>query len=202
MGYCRALGTEPYICLNMGTGTLDEALAWVEYCNGAGDTDWAQLRRGNGHAEPYGVRYWGLGNEMYGAWQVGAVSAEEYVADRARWARRHDAGPADQAGRLRENGWTDWDRIVIDGLAPQVDYHSMHIYTGSDDYWTDVLLPHQAERAMPLCPRADRAGVVRAEDRAADPDRLRRVERVVPHRRRRRSRSATTSRTRWPWPPT
>ena len=58
MAYCRQLGTEPYVCLNMGTGTLDEALAWVEYCNGAGDTAWAQRRRRNGHAEPYGVRYW------------------------------------------------------------------------------------------------------------------------------------------------
>ena len=65
--YCRALGTEPYICVNMGTGTIDEAQAWVEYCNGTGNTYWANLRREHGHAEPYNVRYWGLGNEMYGA---------------------------------------------------------------------------------------------------------------------------------------
>jgi alpha-L-arabinofuranosidase len=49
--YCRVLGTEPYICVNMGTGTIDEAQAWVEYCNGA-DTYWANLRRQNGHEEP------------------------------------------------------------------------------------------------------------------------------------------------------
>jgi alpha-N-arabinofuranosidase len=46
------------------------------------------------------------------------------------------------------NGWNDWDRIVIDGLAPLVDLHSLHIYTGSADYWTNVLQPHQAERAI------------------------------------------------------
>jgi len=46
------------------------------------------------------------------------------------------------------NGWNDWDRVVIDGMAPLVDLHSLHIYTGSDDYWTDVLQPHQAERAI------------------------------------------------------
>jgi alpha-L-arabinofuranosidase len=46
------------------------------------------------------------------------------------------------------NGWNDWDRVVIDGLAPLVDLHSIHIYTGSDDYWTNVLQPHQAERAI------------------------------------------------------
>jgi alpha-L-arabinofuranosidase len=61
--YCRMLGAEPYICVNMGTGTMDEAQAWVEYCNGTGDTYWANLRRDNGHEEPYNVKYWGLGNE-------------------------------------------------------------------------------------------------------------------------------------------
>lgn len=61
---CRANKWEPYICLNMGTGTYDEALAWVEYCNGTGDTYWANLRRTNtGRDEPHNVKYWGLGNE-------------------------------------------------------------------------------------------------------------------------------------------
>jgi alpha-L-arabinofuranosidase len=51
------------------------------------------------------------------------------------------------------NGWNEWDRVVIDGMASLVDYHSLHIYTGSDDYWTNVLQPHQAERAI-RCTRA------------------------------------------------
>jgi alpha-N-arabinofuranosidase len=46
-----------------------------------------------------------------------------------------------------ENGLSDWDRVVVEGLADQVRWHSIHIYTGSDDYWTNVLSPHQAERA-------------------------------------------------------
>jgi alpha-N-arabinofuranosidase len=163
MAYCRQLGTQPYVCLNMGTGTLDEALAWVEYCNGAGDTAWVQRRRDNGHAEPYGVRYWGLGNEMYGDWQVGAVSAEEYVRTATRWARAiRMLDPKAKLVSCGMNGWNDWDRVVIDGLAPLVDYHSLHIYTGSDDYWTNVLQPHQAERAI-RCARAliERAAYVK-----------------------------------------
>ena len=152
--YCAELGTEPYICLNMGTGTLEEALAWVEYCNGAGDTAWARRRRDNGHEAPYGVRYWGLGNEMYGDWQVGAVSAEEYVRTATRWARAIKMlDPNAQLVSCGMNGWNDWDRVVIDGLASLVDLHSLHIYTGSDDYWTNVLQPHQAERAI-SCARA------------------------------------------------
>jgi alpha-N-arabinofuranosidase len=147
--YCAELGTEPYICLNMGTGTLAEALAWLEYCNGGRDTYWANRRRQYGRAEPYRVKLWGLGNEMYGEWQVGAMSAEEYVREATRWARAlkyldHDI----QLVSCGKTGWNEWDRIVIEGMAHLVDYHSIHIYTGSEDYWTNVLQPHQAERAI------------------------------------------------------
>jgi alpha-N-arabinofuranosidase len=150
--YCRALDTEPYICLNLGTGTLEEALAWIEYCNGTHDTHWANLRRANGHPEPYNVHYWGLGNEMWGEWQVGHLTAEEYVAKARSWAnalRRLDR-TIELVGCGRD-GWSDWDRTVVDGLARYVDYHSIHIYTGSDDYWTNVLSPHQAERSLRIC---------------------------------------------------
>ena len=57
---------EPYFCLNFGTGTLDEALAWVEYCNGTRNTYYANLRRKNGREEPYNIKYWALGNEVNG----------------------------------------------------------------------------------------------------------------------------------------
>ena len=63
--YCRKIGAEPYICVNLGTGTIEEAANWVEYCNGSGDTFYANLRRKYGHQEPHGVRYWGLGNELW-----------------------------------------------------------------------------------------------------------------------------------------
>jgi alpha-L-arabinofuranosidase len=149
LAYCAELGAEPYICLNMGTGTLAEALAWIEYCNGAGDTEWARRRGHNGRLEPYQVRYWGLGNEMYGDWQAGAMSAGEYVREATRWARAIKM--LDPRARLVScgmNGWDDWDRVVIDGLAPLADYHALHLYTGAGDYWANVLQPHQAERAI------------------------------------------------------
>ncbi len=73
--YCRELKVEPYFCINMGTGTYEEALAWLEYCNGTGDTYWANLRRKNtGRDEPHNVKLWGLGNEMHGPWQVGFLT--------------------------------------------------------------------------------------------------------------------------------
>jgi alpha-N-arabinofuranosidase len=149
LAYCAELGTDPFICLNMGTGTLEEALAWVEYCNSARNTYWAGRRRDNGRHQPYQVRYWGLGNEMYGDWQVGQMSAREYVREATRWARAIKMlDPGAKLVGCGETGWTEWDRVVIEGLAGLVDYHSIHIYTGSDDYWTNVLQPHQAERAI------------------------------------------------------
>ena len=96
---------------------------------------------------------------MYGDWQVGAVSAEEYVRTATRWARAIKMlDPQAELISCGMNGWNDWDRVVIDGMAPLVDYHSLHIYTGSDDYWTNVLQPHQAERAI----RVTRALIERA----------------------------------------
>lgn len=77
MSWCSALGAEPFICLNMGTGSLESALDWLEYMNGSSNTYWASDRRKNGHDEPYKVKYIALGNEMWGDWQVGQMSAQD-----------------------------------------------------------------------------------------------------------------------------
>ncbi len=87
MQFCKLLGTEPYICVNMGTGTMDEAQGWVEYCNGTGNTYWANLRREHGHEKPYNVKYWGLSNEMYGPGQIGTLDAEDYVEKAREFAK-------------------------------------------------------------------------------------------------------------------
>ncbi len=148
MGFCQEVGAEPYICLNMGTGTMDEAQAWVEYCNGTGNTEWANKRRQNGHEASYRVKYWGLGNEMYGPWQIGQLSAEDYVKRARQWAKvLKRADPDLELVSCGETGWSNWDETVIPGLAEYVRWHSVHLYTGSDDYWSNVLTPHQAERA-------------------------------------------------------
>ena len=145
LAWCAVAAVEPVLGLDMDTGTLDEALAWVEYCNGNGDSHWARRRRADGHTEPYGVRYWGLGRDMYD----GRRTAAEYVAEARRWAkalRRLDPGiRLISCGRT---GLDDWDRDVIDGLAPHVDLHGIRLYTGSADYWSHVLAPHYAERAL------------------------------------------------------
>jgi alpha-N-arabinofuranosidase len=147
--WCEREGYEPYLCVNMGSGTFDEAQAWVEYCNSPVGTYWADRRAENGRVEPYGVKLWALGNEMYGDYQVGQLTANEYVAKARAFAKvmkRTD-------GSLRfvacgRNGHDEWDRIVLEGLADLVEFHSIHIYTGSADYWLNVFAPHQADRAL------------------------------------------------------
>src|SRR5262245_44966470 len=150
--YCKVIGAQPYICVNMGSGTFDEAQAWVEYCNGTGNTYWANRRRANGHPEPYGVKLWGLGNEMYGAWQIGALEATDYVKKARQFAAvmKH-TDPTSDLVSCGQGGFGEWDRIVLEGLARMVRYHSLHIYTGARSYYRNVLMPHQMDRALRIC---------------------------------------------------
>lgn len=146
IAYCRELGTEPFICVNMGTGTMEEARSWVEYCNGTSDTYWANLRRQHGHDEPYNVRYWALGNEMYGNWQIGALSAEDYTKKAIEFAKvMLWTDPTIELVSCGHSGSAAWDRTVLEGLAKFIRYHSIHIYTGSTDYAENVYQPHLAE---------------------------------------------------------
>jgi alpha-N-arabinofuranosidase len=60
------VGAEPYICVNVGSGCPEEALAWLEYCNLSGNTKYANMRVSNGHIEPYNVRFWGVVDTLHG----------------------------------------------------------------------------------------------------------------------------------------
>ncbi len=66
MALCHELNCAPAITLRYGQGSPEEAAAWVEYCNGGPETRWGKVRAGRGHAEPYGVQYWYVGNEIWG----------------------------------------------------------------------------------------------------------------------------------------
>ena len=83
---CRKAGAEPVIGVNMGSGTAEEAMNWVEYVNGTTDSYYANLRRSHGYEEPFGVKHWCLGNEMYGTWQFGYLSAEDYAEKAVHFA--------------------------------------------------------------------------------------------------------------------
>lgn len=87
LDFCKYVGAEPMITVNAGTGTPEEAAAWVEYCNGDRSTEYGRLRSSFGHREPWGVKYWCIGNEQWGPWERGGCSPEKYGQKFLRYAK-------------------------------------------------------------------------------------------------------------------
>jgi alpha-L-arabinofuranosidase len=137
MAWCKAVGTEPLMGLNLGTGTPERAAALVEYCNVERGTQWSELRRKHGFASPYNVRRWCLGNEMDGPWQIGHMTATEYglkAQDAARQMRYVD--PSLQLIACGSSGplmptYLEWDREVLEQCYDYVDALSLHRYFGN-----------------------------------------------------------------------
>jgi alpha-L-arabinofuranosidase len=151
IAFCKNVHAEPYICINAGTGTIKEAASWVEYCNGTGDTKYANLRRKNGHSEPFRVRYWGLGNEVYGSWQIGHKNAEDYTKFAVECAKMMKW--VDPTIRLVACGAVDdqgWNMRVLEGLVNLVDYISLHDYEGNDDYYETLATVRHFEHNIKL----------------------------------------------------
>jgi alpha-N-arabinofuranosidase len=134
--FCREVGAEPYICANAGEGCAEEAAAWVEYCNGSPDSRYGRLRAANGHVEPYNVRIWGLGNEMYGHWQLGHLDPEKYAIKAVEMARAMRAAspiPLELIGvGVDADSWDGWNHRVVPLLAHEIEYYSVHYYRGVD----------------------------------------------------------------------
>ncbi|WP_026931602.1 alpha-N-arabinofuranosidase [Glycomyces tenuis] len=132
--FCRTVGVEPNMAVNLGTRGLQEALDLLEYANHPGGTHWSDLRRSHGDEEPYGIRLWCLGNEMDGPWQIGQRTAAEYgrLADRtARAMRMFDSGLDLVACGSSSRGMPTfgaWEAEVLEHSYESVDYISAHAY--------------------------------------------------------------------------
>jgi alpha-N-arabinofuranosidase len=133
--WCRLVGSEPMIAVNLGTGSPAGAAELVEYCNLPGDTSISDLRAANGHPDPHGVKLWCLGNEMDGPWQAGHVPAATY-AERALAAARlmKTVDPSIEVVACGSSGrnmptYMEWDRTVLEYCWAAVDYISAHRYT-------------------------------------------------------------------------
>lgn len=135
--FCRELGAEPMITANWGAGP-EEAAAWVEYCNGAATTPMGRLRAANGHPEPYGVRYWELGNENYNK-----VPAKTYADSLPAFARAMKG--VDASIRLGGVGWAwpnwrshytkeadPWNETVLARAGAHLDALIIHPYCWLD----------------------------------------------------------------------
>ena len=167
MGWCQAAGTEPLMGLNLGTGTPEQAAALVEYCNLEKGTEWSDLRRKHGYAEPYHVKHWCLGNEMDGPWQIGHVTATEYglkAQDCARQMRAVDPSleliACGSSGPLMPT-YLEWDREVLEQCYDYVDGLSLHRYVGNTPEETgsdsskyvaiNLTMDQQIEETLAVC---------------------------------------------------
>ncbi|NPV07457.1 MAG: alpha-N-arabinofuranosidase [Anaerolineae bacterium] len=168
LGFCRRLNTQPYICANAGSGTIEEAAGWVEYCNGWTNTHYANRRRRHGNSVPFNVPYWGLGNEVYGSWQIGHLDAEDYakkaleMAKVMRWTDPNVRLVACGLGR------EEWDLPVLERMRGQAEYLSVHCYVGSPDYYRNVCAVSAMEEILERT-KASIRQVYEVEDAAQAP---------------------------------
>jgi alpha-N-arabinofuranosidase len=150
--WCRLVNTEPLLGFNLGTGTPEMAVALVEYCNVEKGTKWSELRRSHGYEHPHNVRYWCLGNEMDGPWQMGHMTAAEYgrkARDTARQIRVIDPNLkliACGSSNTILPTYLVWDREVLEECYDQVDGISLHNYYGN----TPELTGNSTERFLAM----------------------------------------------------
>ena len=140
--FCNEIGADPYICVNVGTGTPEEAALWLEYCNREGDTKYASMRTKNGHPGPFKVKIWGIGNESY--FWLNAQSYAQTVIQHARIMRW-----VDPTIKLVAAGTdNEWNYEVLKTAGTHIDYISVHPYYHCEDYYTLVACPLEAEMKL------------------------------------------------------
>ena len=113
MTFCHEVGTEPYIAVNTGLGSVQDAADEVDYATGSPRTRWGAERARHGHRAPYQVTWWGIGNEMFGDWQLGNVPVERYA--------------------LRHNSFV--------AAMKERNPHIKVIAVGAPGHWNDAMLP-------------------------------------------------------------
>ena len=147
---CHRLGAEPYICVNLETGTPEDAAALVEYTNGRSNTKWGGMRARNGHADPYRVKLWNLGNEDYLP-TLGGMRGSEYARRFTAFAnamRAVDASirlvavgafdppvqltSANPAFRILRFNF-DWNQEALPVVGARADLYSIHYYGPQED---------------------------------------------------------------------
>jgi len=134
--FCRAIHSEPYLVVNCGDGDMREARDWVEYCNGALDTDLVKLRRSHGYDAPHRVKYWGVGNEVDGPWQIGHKTPQEYARAYTEFVKVMKwTDPSIKLLASANSAWRgDWverTQLLVEQAGERIDYLAIHWYVGN-----------------------------------------------------------------------
>ncbi|MHA1263599.1 MAG: alpha-N-arabinofuranosidase [Candidatus Helarchaeota archaeon] len=130
MTFLTEVRADPYINVNFGSGTIEEAAQWVEYMNGDINTEYGSLRAKNGHPEPYNIKIWGIANEIFGNWETGSLPAAEYAQRYLEFSKAMRA--IDPSIKLVAVGadfdYPNWDQTVLEIAGDTIDYLSLHVY--------------------------------------------------------------------------
>lgn len=127
MTFCKLVGTEPLVVANTGFGDPVSAALWVEYCNGPATSPMGALRAKNGSKKPFGVKWWGIGNEMYGDWQLGHIPVSQYVLKHIQTVdRMRRVDPTIQTVGVGARG--SWDDTMIPRTKDHMTLLSQHHY--------------------------------------------------------------------------
>ena len=129
---CAQLGCEPYICGNVGSGTVQEMQQWVEYITFDGKSPMADLRTQNGHEQPWKLKYFGVGNEN---WGCGGNMTPEYYADQykryATYVRNFGANRVFKIACGANSFNYRWTEVLMREAARQMNGLSLHYYCGT-----------------------------------------------------------------------
>lgn len=146
---CELLGCEPYLAVNMGSGSIQEMADWIEYLTYDGDSRMTKLRRANGREKPWKLKYIGIGNE---AWGGGGKMRPEYYADEFRryacYCRSFAKEPFYKVACGPYGGDTHWTEVLLERAGDMIDGMSLHYYTQrephrgratgfGEDFWFD-----------------------------------------------------------------
>jgi len=132
---CEQLGCEPYICGNVGSGTVEEMSKWIEYITFDGESPMANFRRQNGREEPWKVRFWGVGNEN---WGCGGNMTAEFYADQYKRYATYCRNYGDNrlykiAGGANAEDY-NWTEILMKNAGGNMQGLSLHYYTVPKDW--------------------------------------------------------------------
>ena len=161
LSFCEKIGAEAVICVNDGSGTAEEAARWVAYCNDSEDTEQGARRAANGHPKPYNVKYWGIGNEVWGPWQIGTTTPLEYAQRAAKFIQAmKQVDPSIKIVGVGNNPLTDdpedeatlWNQVVLERLKSDIDYLSWHIYQPDKSNWQESYDPLELFQAVCAAP--------------------------------------------------
>jgi alpha-N-arabinofuranosidase len=134
--WCQKIGTEAYINFNMSNhpeyaGSLGDALNWMEYVNGSADTPFGMKRVANGHAEPYHVKYWCIGNENYGSYGVNKAETAEFYSNKLNQWASIIKSLYPEVSLLSVGYVYDWNKTILEKNGNLIDFIAAHYYMGA-----------------------------------------------------------------------